>query len=167
MGPLSTGPLRSSLYADALAASLVPPESCRACCSCATLPAKTGRRCETSHALLARMITLSDAINTNRLWLATRSTSAIPRPADYGAAGAKDGGSVPARDSCSAASRVDGLLETNEFRTGTNTLSQPSPSGDLWTALAPLRPKTLRIPLSQLSQLGLRTECHKRQRAQR
>jgi hypothetical protein len=62
---------------------------------------------------------------------------------------ARHGCSVPARDSCSAASSVDGLLETP----GAKTLSQPPPSGYPWNVLAPTEAKTPRIPLYQLSQL--------------
>ena len=49
----------------------------------------------------------------------------------------------------------DGLLETNEFHTGTKTLSQPPPSGDPWNALAPIEAKTLRIPLLSCRSSGI------------
>ena len=68
---------------------------------------------------------------------------------------AANGESVPTRGSCSAASAVDGLLETNEFHTGTKTLSQPPPSGDPWNALAPIEAKTLRIPLLSCRSSGI------------
>jgi hypothetical protein len=46
---------------------------------------------------------------------------------------------LTARDSCSAASPVDGLLEINELHTDSKTLSQPPPStrGTHWRQLTP------------------------------
>jgi len=105
-------------------------------------------------------------------WRATRVKSAShaspqssPRPVHprqpTHARPAGTGERMPARDSCSAASAVDGLLETNEFHTGTKTSPNHRQAVTRGTHWRPLRPRLCEYHFSAVAARASRTECQK------